>query len=93
MVAVMRALLRPEAPRALESMGLEPETLLVVAGVEASRCEASGLATLTHERLAELAGVSRSAVCRARLVLVDWSLESLVAVSSAPGGVHRVLQA
>ncbi|MCU1421856.1 MAG: hypothetical protein JWN36_1507 [Microbacteriaceae bacterium] len=93
MVAVMRALLRPDAPRSLEAMGLDPEVLLAVVRVEASRCEANGLSMLTHERLAELAGVSRSAVCRARLVLVDWSLESLVAVSGAPGGVHRVLQA
>ena len=74
-------------------MGLEPQALLAVALVESSRAGANGVSTLSHDQIAEIAGVTRSSVCRARLVLVEWSLESLVAVSGAPGSVHRVLQA
>ena len=93
MLAVTRALHCATALQELEATGLDPEALLRIARVEASWAGANGICMLSHERLAEIAGASRASVVRMRLVLVEWGFESLMAVSDAPGGVHRILQA
>ena len=46
---------------------------------------------LSHEELAELIGVSRSTVLRARLVLIELGLQYLAADSGTSGKVYRVL--
>jgi hypothetical protein len=89
--AVHRACAGPGAARDLNANGLDLETVLNVAAVESSQAEANGITSLSHDQLAELAGVSRFSACRARLVLIDLGLQSLEARSGAAAGVHRVL--
>lgn len=89
--AVDRVLARPGVRRDLVAKGIDPETLLAVAEVEASRADPDGISTLSHEGLAELTGVSRTSVRRLRLALVELGMETLAAAPGATGEVYRVL--
>ncbi len=91
MVAVTRALLRPGAGRALEAMALDPQILLTVARVEASHVAQNGVSSLSHEQIGLLTELPRVTVCRARVILIEWGLESLATVPSAAGGLLRRL--
>lgn len=89
--AVVRALERPAAGRVLATTAVDPGTVLAVARIEASSADDGGITMLSHQELAESAGVSRSTVLRVRLALVELGLQDAVAVSGVPGRVHRML--
>ncbi|NEN05708.1 hypothetical protein G3T36_07465 [Diaminobutyricibacter tongyongensis] len=89
--AVDRALERLSARHILAAKGIEPATFLAIVRAEASGAGANGITILSHEQLAQLTGVSRPSVLRARLALIELGLEYLAADSGASGKVHRIL--
>ncbi|MFE4467745.1 hypothetical protein ACFRFH_02930 [Leifsonia sp. NPDC056824] len=80
--AVDRALSHPDASPLLAAKALDRGVVLTVAQFEASHASGTGVSTLSHTRLAQLAGLPRSVVLRARLALIELGLEDL---ASAPG--------
>ena len=89
--AVERALARPDARAILGPQGIDRALVLAVARVEASDASDSGESLSSHARLAELTGLPRSSVLRARLVLIELGLEVLAAAPGSAGSVQRRL--
>lgn len=85
--AVDRALSHPDASPLLAAKALDRGVVLTVAQFEASHASVTGVSTLSHARLAQLAGLPRSVVLRARLALIELGLEDL---ASAPGAHLRI---
>lgn len=85
--AVDRALRRPDASALLNAKALDRETVLTVARVEAAQASDTGVSTLSHDHLAQLVGLPRSVILRARLALIELCLEDL---ASTPGAHQRV---
>jgi DNA-binding transcriptional ArsR family regulator len=90
--AVDRALSRPDARRLLAASALDGGTVLAVARAEVSAASGAGVSTLSHGQLAQLTGLSRSTVLRARLALIELGLEDLASAPGAQGQVHRELR-
>jgi hypothetical protein len=90
--AVERALSRTDAGPILAAMATDRGTVLATARTEAAEATAGGVSTLSHARIAELSGVPRSAVLRARLALIELGLADVVAAPGASGEVHRQLR-
>lgn len=90
--AVERALARGDSRPVLDCTGIEREQVLAVARAEASGASESGVSALSHERLAELTGLPRPIVLRARVVLIELGLEDLTAASGPRGNLHRQLR-
>jgi hypothetical protein len=88
---VHRVLTHPGAIQEMSAMGLELDTLLAVARVEATLAGTDGSSSLSHQQLAELSGVPRTEVLLTRLFLIDLGLQSLSMSARAPGGVLRLL--
>jgi hypothetical protein len=91
MAAVDLALGRSSALPVLAAKGLDPVTVRAVALAEASGAAAGGITCLNPDELARMAGIPRSAVLKARLVLVELGLADLVAHPCAPGVIQRQL--
>lgn len=89
--AADRTVARPLAREILDAKGIDTATFLAVVRCEASRAGADGISTLSHDQLAELTGVSRSCVLRARLALIELGLEYLGVDSRGSGTVYRIL--
>lgn len=92
LAAVERALARVDARRILIETASDREVVLAVALVEVSAATAAGVSTLSHLQLAQLSGLSRSAVLRARLALVEFGLEDVVAAPGPLGPIQRQLR-
>lgn len=90
--ALERILAAPRAEAKLRRRGLDIDTVLAVAGMEAREANARGHSMVPHERLAELTGLPRKAIATIRLMLIDAGLESLAAHPTQPDCVYRILQ-
>lgn len=82
----------PRAEAELRRRGLDIDTVLAVAHIEAQEADAHGHSAVPHQRLAELTGLPRNTIASARLMLVDAGLESLAANPSQADSVYRILQ-
>ncbi|MFE4950217.1 hypothetical protein ACFQ9V_08905 [Leifsonia sp. NPDC056665] len=90
--AVVGALSRPDTRAVLAAKALDREIVLTVARVEAAQASDTGVSTLSHARLAQLAGLPRSVILRARLALIELGLEDLASTSGAHQRVRRELR-
>jgi response regulator of citrate/malate metabolism len=88
---VCRALAEPATAHQLTLRGLDAAIVLAVAQVEADEARPSGISALSHEQLAQLAGVSRPDVLRARIFLIDFGFQSLSWSQGEAGRLERVL--
>lgn len=91
LAAVHRALAQPDAPPILAATGIDRGSVLTVARCEASEASDRGISILSHARVAQLTGLPRSAVLRARLALMELGLEDLASAPAAHGQIQRVL--
>jgi hypothetical protein len=88
---VCRALAEPATTPQLTARGLDAAIVLAVARVEADEARPSGMSDLGHEQLAQLAGVPRPDVLRARLFLIDFGFQSLSWSHGEAGRLERML--
>lgn len=91
MSAVQRALSCSDTDPILATAPIDRESVLTVARYEASAASEGGISTVSHARLAQLTGLPRSTVLKARLALIELGLMNLTAARAVNGQVHRVL--
>ncbi|MEY9954160.1 hypothetical protein [Leifsonia sp. EB34] len=91
MVAVDRVLARSEAHPILAAKAIDRDCVLTIAGCEASAASENGTCTASHAQLAELTGLPRSTVLRARLALIELGLMAFAPAPSPHGQVQRVI--
>ena len=91
LAGVERALSDDDASHILGAVGVDAETVLAVAAVEAAVASEDGVCSLGHARVSELTGLSRAAVLRGRLALIELGLIELAVTPGLDGRVCREL--